>query len=96
MRNVVYPLRAQALERAQKQLSELTGDDIQNFARRRRETRYPNPFRNAILAPQPVQYGYARMFQTLIDHPDITTQVFSDEAAALAWLNEPPAPKPAR
>ena len=68
------------------EINELTGEDIQNFARRRREARYPNRFRNAIFAPQPAQYGYARMFQTLVDHPDITTQVFSDEAAAIAWL----------
>lgn len=68
------------------EISELTGDDVQDFARRRRATRYRNAFRNAILAPQPVQFGYARMFQTLIDHPDITTQVFRDEAAAIAWL----------
>jgi hypothetical protein len=68
------------------EINELTGEDIQNFARRRREARYPNRFRNAILAPQPAQYGYARMFQTLIDHPDIDTQVFSDEVAAIGWL----------
>jgi hypothetical protein len=72
------------------EISELTGDDVREFARRRREARYPNPFRNAIVAPQPVQFGYARMFQTLADHPDITTQVFSDEASALAWLREKP------
>lgn len=73
------------------EMNDLTGDDIQNFARRRREVRYPNPFRNAIFAPQPVQFGYARMFQTLVDHPDIDTQVFNDEAAAMAWLKETPA-----
>jgi len=71
------------------EVSEIGGEDVQNFARRRREVRYPNPFRNAIYAPQPVQFGYARMFQTLLDHPDITTQVFREEAAAIAWLNEP-------
>jgi hypothetical protein len=68
------------------EMNDLTGEDIHNFARRRREVRYPNPFRNAIFAPQPVQFGYARMFQTLVDHPDIDTQVFNDEAAAIAWL----------
>jgi hypothetical protein len=78
------------------EINELTGDDIQLFARRRREARYPNPFRNAIYAPQPVQFGYARMFQTLVDHPDITTQVFNDEAAAIAWLKETPAAVAAR
>lgn len=68
------------------EISDITGEDIQSFARRRREARYPNPFRNAIFAPQPAQFGYGRMFQTLVDHPDITTQVFSDEVSAIAWL----------
>jgi hypothetical protein len=72
------------------EISEITAEDVREFARRRREARYPNPFRNAIVAPQPLQFGYARMFQTLADHPDIATQVFSDEASALAWLRPEP------
>jgi hypothetical protein len=30
--------------------------------------------------------GMARMFQTLNDNPQITIQIFEDEAAAVIWL----------
>lgn len=69
-------------------VSDITGATIHGFARNRREMRYRNPFFNAIFAPLPVQYGYGRMFQTFLDHPDITTCIFTDEAAAVAWLKE--------
>lgn len=65
---------------------DITGADIEVFARNRREARYRNPFLHAIYAPQPLQFGYGRMFQTLLDHKDITTRVFNDKAAAEAWL----------
>lgn len=67
-------------------INEITGADIEIFAKNRREMRYRNPFLHAIFAPNPVQFGYGRMFQTLLDHPDITTRIFSDKAAAEAWL----------
>lgn len=66
--------------------SELNADDIRNLARRRRETPYANSFRSAIYAPKPAQFGYSRMFQVLNHHPNVTLQVFTDEAAAIAWL----------
>src|SRR5262245_33243331 len=50
---------------SQVEISEITAEDIHSFARRRREALYPNKFRNAIYAPNPLQFGYARMFQTL-------------------------------
>jgi len=68
--------------------SELKGDDVLAFAKLRRETRFANRFRSAILAPNPAQFGYARMFQIVNDHPDITIEVFTDEAPAIAWLME--------
>ena len=68
--------------------SELQAEDIQDLARRRRETPYANSFRSAIVAPKPAQFGYGRMFQVLNDHPNITLQVFTEEAAAIAWLRD--------
>lgn len=68
------------------EISELRAEDIQALAKGRRETRFANPFRSAILAPNPAQFGYGRMFQILNHHPDITVEVFTEEAAALAWL----------
>lgn len=75
-------------------LTDLTGiehsavkaDDVRTVAERRVQRHFPNPFRSAIVAPQPAQFGYARMFQALNDHPNITIQVFPTVAAASAWL----------
>jgi hypothetical protein len=44
--------------------------------------------RSAFLVDQPVQFGFARMFQTLNEHPQITIRIFDDEAAARRWLVE--------
>jgi hypothetical protein len=68
-------------------------DDMSELARRRREQPPANPIRSAIVAAAPVQIGFARMLQTLNDHPRITMRIFPDVDGALAWLaEEPPAP----
>jgi hypothetical protein len=38
------------------------------------------------VAGRPIGKGYARMFQALNDHPQITIEVFSDRETALRWL----------
>lgn len=63
--------------------------DIANVAQARRALAPANPIRTAIVAHSAVQQGYARMFQTLNDHPLVTIAVFADRAAAEAWLREP-------
>ena len=64
--------------------------DIANVAQARRALTPANPIRTAVVACGAVQQGYARMFQTLNDHPLVTIAVFSDRAAAEVWLREPP------
>lgn len=66
--------------------SEIGSATVQEVAALRRRTRLPNPIRSALVAPLPVHMGFARMFQTLNDHPQITMQVFRDRSEALAWL----------
>ncbi len=66
--------------------SEVKAEDVQAVAKKRKSRRFPNAFRSAIVAPQPAQYGYARMFQSLTDHPDIQIQVFDTVTEAMAWL----------
>ena len=66
--------------------SEVKAEDVQAVAAKRKTRRFPNAFRVAIVAPEPAQYGYARMFQSLTDHPDIKIQVFDTVAEATAWL----------
>jgi hypothetical protein len=35
-----------------------------------------------------VQYGIARMFQSLNNNPWITIQIFEDRPSAMKWLDE--------
>ena len=59
-------------------------------AEQRRASTVANPIQSAIVVANPVQYGVARMFQTLNDHPQITVEIFHDRASAIAWLGMPP------
>jgi hypothetical protein len=63
--------------------------EVHELAERRRARTYPNGFKSALLISSELQKGYARMFQTLNDHPSIRLEIFSDRAAALAWLKAP-------
>src|SRR5262245_23408886 len=75
-------------------LTDLTGvtelkigyPEVQALADRRRATRFANDFRSAIVVSAPSQLGMARMFQTLNDNPQITIEIFTDRASALAWV----------
>lgn len=60
--------------------------DISSMAAHRRQLRFPNPFKSAIIARNPQQLGYARMFQTLNDNPQITIRIFPDELSASDWV----------
>jgi len=64
-------------------------NDIANLAQLRRTMTLANTIRTALIVHSTAQQGYARMFQTLNDHPSITIAVFFDGAAAEAWLREP-------
>ena len=60
--------------------------EVAHVADRSRTRPLRAPIRSALLVGQPVQRGYARMFQILNDHPQITVRIFEDEASARAWL----------
>jgi hypothetical protein len=66
--------------------------EMDQFVAARKAVTFRNTFKTAIIAPQPVQIGFARMFQLLNNHPQITIEVFSDLASAKAWLATPSAP----
>jgi len=59
---------------------------ILSFTEVRRQKRFRNQFKTAIIAASPVHYGFARMFQTLNDHPQIAIAIFADDAEALNWV----------
>ena len=59
---------------------------VLSLADARRRRTFPNSFKTALIATKPVHFGFARMFQTLNDHPQIAVSIFDDDADALAWL----------
>lgn len=60
--------------------------EMSSLATARRSHTLPNAIKTALLTKGPVQFGIARMFQMLLEHPKIQVQVFSEEADALRWL----------
>ena len=67
---------------------EIAFPEIHALAERRRARELRAPIRSAIVTASKVQYGIARMFQTLNDHPLITIEIFHDRNAALDWLGK--------
>ena len=59
---------------------------VDALAQRRREIRVKGATRTALLVENEMQFGIARMYQTLNDHPQITTEIFRDRDAAMAWV----------
>jgi hypothetical protein len=68
---------------------EITFDGILDFANKRMQLKFPNSFKSAIVASDVVRFGFARMFQTLNDHPQISIAIFPDTPTALHWLEQP-------
>ena len=58
------------------------------FAAKRRGAPLKNPVKSAIVAGDAVQFGFARMYQALNEHPYLQVEIFQSEAVALAWLRE--------
>jgi hypothetical protein len=42
--------------------------------------------RSALVVGRPVQMGFARMFQILNEHPQVTVRIFDDETSARVWI----------
>jgi hypothetical protein len=59
------------------------------LALRRRRTRFKNAFKSAIIATDTAHFGFARMYQTLNENPQITIAIFGDEGDARAWIDIP-------
>lgn len=60
---------------------------IIDYSVMRRKAPLRNKVKAAIVAPHPLQYGFARMFQTLNANPDIDMEIFTDQNSGLAWIS---------
>lgn len=56
--------------------------DVSAFAKRRRLQIARNAIRTALVARRPVEVGFARMWGTMNDLPNLTVEIFEDEQSA--------------
>jgi hypothetical protein len=63
--------------------------DVATLASIRREFSPHNQVRTAIVVHNAAQRGYARMFQTVNDHPLVTVRIFDSCDEAERWLAGP-------
>ena len=59
---------------------------VLDLAMMRVAKKFPNPFKTALLVANDLQFGFARMFQSLSNNPQITIKIFMDELKAIEWL----------
>lgn len=64
---------------------------VSDTAMKRRERRYGRVVKSALIADRPVAVGFARMYQTILNNPEIEVRVFATMDEGLAWLAEAPA-----
>ena len=60
--------------------------DIEMVAKRRREVKLPKQIRSVLVASRPIQFGFARMFQTLNDNPNIDLRIMKTLDEAVRWF----------
>jgi hypothetical protein len=60
--------------------------ELLDFTQNLRAIQLPQPVKTAILTANPLQYGMARMFQSILEHSQMKIQIFTDEEAATEWV----------
>lgn len=79
---------------AKSRVTDLTSVDTFNvdfnavfaLAERRRGRQFTTSINSAIIAVKPIEIGFARMYQTLNDNPQIEIRIVSSLAEAEAWF----------
>jgi len=61
--------------------------ELRGFTDKLRNIQLPQKVKSAILTSNPLQYGIARMFQSILDHPQVEVAIFSNEDEAHNWLS---------
>lgn len=63
--------------------------DLLTIVEERRRRVFPNAFKVALVAPRAIDVGNARMFQILLDNPQIRSEIFPTVAEAERWALTP-------
>jgi hypothetical protein len=61
--------------------------ELMDFTENLRTIQLPQKVKSAILTNNALQYGIARMFQSILEHPQMDIKIFSQEEEAYAWLS---------
>lgn len=61
-------------------------DEVVQLTQDRRNRSLARDVRTAILVASDLAFGISRMYQALLDHPQVEMEVFRDRRRALAWL----------
>ena len=67
---------------------EIAFPDVLLLANRRRNRTFTRRVKSALVARKSLHVGFARMFQTLNEHPQIEIRIVQSMDAALKWLEE--------
>jgi len=59
---------------------------VQMLAKQRANITYPNTLLEAFVVTNDFQMGFARMYQTVNDNPQVTIKIFKDELQAIEWI----------
>jgi hypothetical protein len=62
-------------------------NEIIRFTENLRTIQLPRTVKSAILTSGTLQYGIARMFQSILEHPQMDIKIFSNEEEAHHWLS---------
>lgn len=63
--------------------------EIYYLAVRRSSLRFSRVVKSAIIVKRPVQHGLARMYEALIENPQIKIRILRSVSEATAWFAEP-------
>ena len=64
-------------------------EGVEALVKERTKLQFRNEYKTALIAPDVVHYGFARMFQTLAAHSQIRVAIFPTTAEGLQWLSLP-------
>jgi hypothetical protein len=67
---------------------EISFPDVLLLANRRLARTFTRRVKSAVIARKPVHIGFARMFQTLNEHPQIDIRIVASMDEALKWIVE--------
>jgi hypothetical protein len=62
-------------------------NELRGFTDNLRTIQLTRIVKSAILTGNSLQYGIARMFQTILEHPQMDIKIFSHEEEAVNWLS---------